>query len=461
MAFLLSLGKGKKYQCFFTIVLQLFFFLSIYQINDVLEIRSIKIISVLIFFELLILFIFYSIIYKRYQSFSIFFFFLLLINFLTTPLFYLSAPKFVTLKPNLKKTFIINSNVMPGFTGISNISTDQKGFRTNKVINYDFKDNNIYRIFTIGASTIEQIYLDDLKTTSALLEQFLQSKIQNKKIEVINTGVSGLRAQHHYETFLQIKKYSPDLVIFMMGINDMNADIISCINNQAKIKEESLEIICPQKFINLEQSLKITSKYPYSTTENSFAISQSIIWKSLKNLSIYIAYTYKNKKYFANFLIGNKKNLNFIEYEDGSYYSQQNNSLTRQIKKRIKLNDISQQYKFYIDSIVKLCHYHKETKCLFVNQASAYKKNVTEDLKRLFWMTPPNQSYTLELENLILAMNFYNDWLITYSKKNKIDHCDIQESVPATVDYFYDDVHFNEKGAKEVALNIFKCLDLP
>ena len=50
MAFLLSLGKGKKYQCFFTIVLQLFFFLSIYQINDVLEIRSIKIISVLIFF---------------------------------------------------------------------------------------------------------------------------------------------------------------------------------------------------------------------------------------------------------------------------------------------------------------------------------------------------------------------------------------------------------------------------
>jgi hypothetical protein len=75
-------------------------------------------------------------------------------------------------------------------------------------------------------------------------------------------------------------------------------------------------------------------------------------------------------------------------------------------------------------------------------------------------MTPPNQIYTLELKNLIQVINLYNDWLIEYSKKNKIDNYDIQNAVPPSTEYFYDDNHFNEKGAKKAAQSIFRCLSL-
>jgi hypothetical protein len=235
MSFLFLKTKQQKIFFLLCIVLQILFTYSIYQSNDFfIEILTNKKIILLIFFQFLILFIFFSIFFKKYFFLANFFFLLMLINFLTTPFFSLQ-PSFITLKPNIKKQIIINTNVMPGFNDISKISTDYKGFRTTKKINYNSKDKNIYRVFMIGGSTMEQIFLDDNKTSSALIEEMLESAIKSKKIEVINVGVSGLRAEHHFKTFLQISKYSPDLVIFMMGINDMNKDIVSCINNSKKI----------------------------------------------------------------------------------------------------------------------------------------------------------------------------------------------------------------------------------
>jgi lysophospholipase L1-like esterase len=433
MKHLLLLTKSQKIYLVLTIGLQLLFFFSIYQINNFLEIISFKKIILLIFFQSLLLLIFFSIIYKRYFSIAITFFLIILINFLTTP-FYSRIPKFITLKPNIKKQIVINVNVMPGFTGVSSLTTDYKGFRTTKAIEYKSKRNDIYRVFTIGGSTTEQIYLDDKKTTSALLEKMLKEKIINKKIEVINVGVSGLRAEHHFKTFSQISKYSPDLVIFMMGINDMNKDIVSCLDNSKKIKENTMLINCPSRL---------------SVLKISFDISESLLWKFLKNLSDYNFATLDGLKSEA-----------VIEHDDGSYYSNQNNSLNREIKKNVEFKEVSSQYKYWVDSIIKYCHSYKEIRCLFVNQASAYKDNVSNDLKKLFWMTPPNQIYTLELKNLIQVINLYNDWLIEYSEKNKIDNCDIQNALPPSIEYFYDDNHFNEKGAKKAAQSIFKCLIL-
>jgi lysophospholipase L1-like esterase len=437
MSFLFLKTKQQKIFFLLCIVLQILFTYSIYQSNDFfIEILTNKKIILLIFFQFLISFIFFSIFFKKYFFLANFFFSLMLINFLTTPFFSLQ-PSFITLKPNIKKQIIINTNVMPGFNDISKISTDYKGFRTTKKINYNSKDKNIYRVFMIGGSTMEQIFLDDNKTSSALIEEMLESAIKSKKIEVINAGVSGLRSEHHYATFSQILKYSPDLVIFMMGINDMNRDINEFVkNDETKKKEVSSVTTMPLEFTNIKRS---------------FDFSKSLLWMSFKNLSDIIIFSFY------------EKDLNFTnspQYEDGEYYSKQNNSLTRKIKKKINIEEVSVQYQFWVDRIIKLCNLNKNTKCLFVNQASAYKDNVSDNLKKLFWMTPPNQNYTLELDSLIKLMDLYNNYLISHSEINKISNCDIANFLPPTTDYFYDDNHFNELGAMLVAQKIFKCIDL-
>ena len=78
--------------------------------------------------------------------------------------------------------------------------------------------------------------MDDNKTWSSLLEIKL-SKFTDKDIEVINTGLAGLRSEYHYVTLKRMRKYKPDLVIFLIGINDWNHHIINsdkkyliCIN---------------------------------------------------------------------------------------------------------------------------------------------------------------------------------------------------------------------------------------
>jgi lysophospholipase L1-like esterase len=429
--------KNKNIYLLLTIILQIFFIYSLYQSSYFfIEVLSTKKIVGLIFFQFLILFIFFSIFYEKFYFLSSFIFSLILINFLTTPFFSYSQvffslqPRFITLQPNLNKKIVINNNVMPGFTGISNISTDSLGFRTTKKINYKFKDKDIYRVFMIGGSTTEQIYLDDKKTSAALLENFLELGNKSKKIEVINTGVSGLRAEHHYATFEQILKYSPDLVIFMMGINDMYSDIKEFVKNNEKKEEGNLA---------------------------RFDFSKSILWKTCKNLLDIILFSYKKKD--ANLF--NSIQYNSIEYVDGSYYSKQNNSLAKKNKKKVNIEKISDHYQFWLDHIIKLCNLKKKTtKCLIVNQASAYKNDVSENLQKLFWMTPPNQNYTLQLDNLIKLMKLYNNYLISYSDKNKINNCDISNSLPPSTEYFYDDNHFNESGAKLAAQKIFKCINL-
>ena len=104
---------------------------------------------------------------------------------------------FKTLKPLMNETINVESG-LPGISGKHLITTDSKGFRTTKYIQYDKEDT--FRVFAVGGSTTEQIYLDDQKTWTHLLQQNLSESLSSN-VEVINTGVSGLRAEHHLATF--------------------------------------------------------------------------------------------------------------------------------------------------------------------------------------------------------------------------------------------------------------------
>lgn len=66
---------------------------------------------------------------------------------------------FKTLPPNYYERIEVVGSVMPNFSGINTISTDEKGFRSNGAVDYDTAST--FRIFAIGASTTEEIYVDD------------------------------------------------------------------------------------------------------------------------------------------------------------------------------------------------------------------------------------------------------------------------------------------------------------
>ena len=359
----------------------------------------------------------------KFTSVSITLWLLLLVNFAITPVDFKRTPSgYLTLPANLDYRLEVIGDGMPGFTGVQNISTDALGFRTTKKIDYQNK-GNAYRVFTIGGSTTEEIYTDDQKTWSALLESQL-AKSLGKDVEVINTGFAGLRAPHHYKTLEHILRYKPDAAIFLMGINDWNHHIKTAIRSQE---------------IAQDKAAKDAGQPPIqrSSQENidifqTFDLTKSILWKSIQRV------------------IGKK----IVIKNDGAYYYNQNHSMNRQDWRRVEINEVTAKYSDSVAQIIALCK-KASIQCLFVNQPTAYQPDISADLTRRLWMTPPNESYSVDLTDMRRIASTYNKWLLQRAPQNS---CDLSTALTASTDYLIDDCHFNPRGSAVVASKISQCL---
>ena len=106
---------------------------------------------------------------------------------------FLLKKQYKHLAPNIRTSINVVEG-LPGISGLQTITTDHMGFRVTKSIDYAHKKG--WRLFAIGASTTEEIYLDDYKTWTHLLQEKLEHA-RGGPVEVINTGVAGLRLAHH------------------------------------------------------------------------------------------------------------------------------------------------------------------------------------------------------------------------------------------------------------------------
>lgn len=400
--------RDNKITIIFGLFLQALIFFSAIQ-SELFTIGYSKLRFIFFLINEILIFLSLYLIYKKIFSIGIFIYLILFLNFILTPISG-QDNNYITLPKNMSRNVFIKTDLISGISSPSHISTDQMGFRTTKNINY-FDKKNEYRIFAIGASTTEQIFIDDSKTWATYLQSELN--ILNKNVVVINTGVSGLRAKHHFYTALEVSRYSPDALIFMFGINDWNKDITSNLDDASVIR------------INFE-------------------ITSSPLFKSLNVIRTLIdGMTSENSSSKIN--------------EYGEYYAKQNNSLDRNLKKSIDIKSVSKDYEYWVNKIFELCE-EKKLKCLFVNQATAYSKNISFDLKKRLWMTPPERNYTLELDNLISVSSIYNSWLMKTAFSKNFPICDISEQLDASLDNFYDDCHFNEGGAKKVGKLLSICI---
>src|SRR6267154_672866 len=129
---------------------------------------------------------------------------------------------FITLPPLMNTTIDVRATGLPGMPpGLRHITTDEKGFRVNPRVDYRAKRG--LRIYAIGGSTTEQIVLDDESTWTHRLQEGIAK--QGKSAEVVNTGVSGLRAANHLATLKVVVRLEPDLIIFLIGANDWDKQI--------------------------------------------------------------------------------------------------------------------------------------------------------------------------------------------------------------------------------------------
>lgn len=352
---------------------------------------------------------------KIFNVYGIWFGVFVIAQTLLTPLFVTSF-NYKTLPENFYQKIDLRGDSLPGLNGVQTITTDEMGFRTTNKVNYLSKQNDVLRIVAIGASTTEQLWVDDNFTWTSILEKKLSDNTKYQKVEIINTGLSGLRAVHHLETFRRSIAWKPDVALFLLGINDWNYHIHRA---QGSI------------FMDLD------------TTPIEF--SDSMLGKAI--LLLKSKWDFRNSK--------GKQNETKIEY--GEFVYSKNNSLAREDIRMFRPQNVLQAYKSTLKKIVLLCK-EAQVKCIFITQPSAYHESASSEIKKYFWMTPPKRSYTLNFESLVYIANLYNEFLLEFATVSDITSCDLASKLEPNFDNFYDDCHFNLQGSMHVANELTQCL---
>ena len=331
-----------------------------------------------------------------------------LLNFIGEPV--------TTLQPNLRLHVRIAGGAAFGVDGIQTITTDSKGYRTNTPIDYARKDPDTVRIVAIGGSTTEDIYLDDAKTWTFLLAARL-SKALDRPVEMINTGVSGLRGWHHLLTLQESEKFSPDIAVVMMGINDWN------------------------RHIKLAQRSTTHGVIAYI---GRFSIEETVLFRAIRMARA--------------FAVGLVKPAAAVREETLAYRRSRHDSLSLKDVRSFQVSEVSKDYQTSVDGIAAECR-KRRMLCFFVDQPTAYDSAIEPALKHRLWMTPPDEQYTLSLDDMANIAKFYNAWLQREAEKDGMEFCGVAKDVAPTTEFFFDDCHFNERGAQRIASLVAACME--
>jgi lysophospholipase L1-like esterase len=315
------------------------------------------------------------------------------------------VPEVITLSPNTNKMLYVEG--IDGFSGTKRVTTDEKGFRTTKTI--DYEDGTTVRVFALGASTTEQALLGDTETWTHLLQENLTAQLK-QEVEVINIGVAGLRAEQILRNLRAVSGYHPDLFIILPGINDWNHHVRS--------------------------EFGALPKWPRLNFVNSpVAYYLRLVWhRAVSSTS--------QKEITPNPL---------VEWTLNQIAEAKERSLASFHPTRVQ--DL---YEETMRDIALECRTIK-TPCLFLTQPTLYSTSMSVRQQATLWMTPPNANFRLDLNSLQHIAALYNEWLIEFACLERMPFFDLAAHVPKSEEYMYDDVHFTEHGAKKVA----QALSLP
>jgi lysophospholipase L1-like esterase len=279
---------------------------------------------------------------------------------------------------------------------------------------YGFRGDDIrpddIKIILIGGSTADERYKPEEFTITGFLNESLKNN--NFNLKIINAGIEGQSTRGHIINFKhwfpKLKNFSPNYVIFYIGIND------ALLNLNDNIIDESLSdgwVKNPSKIESFNDNFKSSSifydllrktKHKYYSGNEQKRIVYDLDYALKENNSIpkfeYLSYNEKLKLY----------NLNKLK----------------------KLNE--QKIKYYLNNIDKLSNYTKSLGAIpiFINQE----------------MSQHTKS------EILFTMNIS---LIEHCKDKSYNCIDLAKNLVSKSKYFWDGIHTTPLGSKKIAEIIF------
>jgi hypothetical protein len=230
-----------------------------------------------------------------------------------------------------------------------------------------------------------------------------------RRVEVINTGIAGLRTLHHVATLKEILPLQPDILIFLVGVNDWVFDI----HSQFGSNRDVVRMLFPDTILGR------VARGWFSRFGNP---PEPAAWNSTVTADT-----------FPRGTLGRAQKIAWFP------------------------GTTSEQYRANLLRISDICRANKLT-CVFLTQPNAYQNDAPKDLRDLFWLTPPNASYTLTFESLVHVAQTYNRALTDFAKRRGHPVCDLVPQIEPTTENFWNEVHYTLAGSARVAEAVTECL---
>lgn len=305
---------------------------------------------------------------------------------------------------NVSYTFEIEAD-LPLMDTSTTFTTNNMGFRGDDLISPKPVDE--FRIFIVGGSTTENLFIDDAIGFERQIQEKLQAENPGKKVKVYNAGKSGDASPDHLAMLGQrLVHLNPDLIILFPGINDLN---------------------------------RLAAGYDY--------LHYPVISTELER-----TWLIDLKFFLSNFQLI-RRLINVINPEEGN--ARKAIFLTTNYKDKVRevqnlplestLPDFdSSVYERNITSFIGICKSH-EIKVLLLTQTYTWNSQEQNNLSNTHWMVGIGDKRYPEVV-LAEKLDQMNESLIDLALKDSVELLDLEKLIPKTTAYYYDDCHFNKGG---------------
>lgn len=315
-----------------------------------------------------------------------------------------------TRPPNLRLVFHPDLQVLPGASPVANYSTNSWGLRGLEMPRNQMDSRRRLRVLCLGASTTECTYLDDSKTWPALLADALRRAHPNREIWVAAAAVSGTTTKEH----LQFVQHSPlveqvDLVVVLAGINDLQRELV------AARKREMGQSVGP--------------------------VAGPYLWERLASVRLVVS-AWSRATAAQRMAAEDPTGANYVLRREWRASAE---TVTTIPNLQPGLEAYRQRLTQIADAIRQ-----RGAKPVFLSQPVLWSDGLAPAAEKLLWLGYLDANRFLAAPPLRQCMDRYNDCLRDVCEEQQAPWIDLSD-MSGRLDYFYDDCHFTEAGAHEVA----------
>jgi hypothetical protein len=319
---------------------------------------------------------------------------------------------------------------MPGIHGVSTFTISDVGLRAPPLPS----DPEVFNIIAMGDSTTKELYLDDSETWPYLMMEEINTRRPEAPVWVGNAGHSGGNAVAHLilmEILPVVDK--ADLLIFLIGFSDFQPAMTLAGGPTQEVMERHAVEFRRQV---LRGGGWVRPPRPY--------FKHSHVYQLFRDSKIAQLAALVPPDVFGQLGVG-----------PGPFYEMvRRQRAEAPVVPMPPLDTNLEDYRQRIVSLGSSCR-ARSVRCLFLTQPSMFRDDLTPDEESLLWFGWVNRASMdrgyVSAGDMATGLALFNQTLLEVCLRDGLECYDLAPQVPKDTSVFYDDVHFNEGGARLVA----------